>query len=404
MTRIQQMRSQTGTLANIMTDTLKQTPLFELHTRLGAKMVPFAGYEMPVQYPLGVLREHNHTREAAGLFDVSHMGQAFLLTTEADIGTPTAHEHISAAIETLVPGEVLKLKHGGMRYSALLNEAGGILDDLMITRPAFEKGDGKLFLVVNAACKENDFAVIETALAGRASLQRLDDRALLALQGPKAAAVLAEIFPASVGQKFMTMQPIMWNTAQGDVGVLVSRCGYTGEDGFEISVPNEHAVLLAEQLLAHNDVEPIGLGARDSLRLEAGLCLYGHDIDETTSPVDGNIAFVIGKRRRTEGGFRGAERILAELETGSKRLRVGIKPEGRAPVREGAAIQTMDGETIGTISSGTFGPTYGGPVAMGYVPATHAKAGTALQVVVRGKPIGATVTQMPFVKQNYFRG
>ena len=381
-------------------ETLNTTPLYGLHTSLGARMVPFAGYSMPVQFSDGVLKEHQHTRTRAGLFDVSHMGQAWLMTNEGEIGSPEAHELIARALEELVPGEIVKLKPGGLRYSALLNEQGGILDDLMITRPAFEQGNGKLFLVVNAACKDNDFDVIGKHLAGRAELQRLDDRALLALQGPKAAAIIDDLLPGSATQKFMTMRPVMW----GDVPLLVSRCGYTGEDGFEISVPNDNAVDLATALLAHEDVAPIGLGARDSLRLEAGLCLYGHDIDETTSPVEGNIAFTIGKRRRTEGGFRGATRILKELSESPERLRVGIQPEGRAPAREGTEIQSVNGKAIGTVTSGGFGPTHGKPVAMGYVESVFSEIGTNVQLIVRGKPIAATVCAMPFVPQNYYRG
>ncbi|MEO0673789.1 MAG: glycine cleavage system aminomethyltransferase GcvT [Pseudomonadota bacterium] len=383
---------------------LKTTPLHGLHLRLGAKMVPFAGYDMPVQYPAGVLKEHQHTRRAAGLFDVSHMGQAMLETTQMPVGTPEAHGAIADALETLVPGEIRKLKPGRLRYSALLNEAGGILDDLMITRPAMAQGDGKLFLVVNAACKDNDFAVIEAALAGRATLTRLDDRALLALQGPKAAGVIAALFPQTDGQAFMSMTPIMGDIDGAQVPLLVSRCGYTGEDGFEISVPNEHAEGLASRLLDHPEVMPIGLGARDSLRLEAGLCLYGHDIDETTSPVEGNIAFAIGKRRRAEGGFPGADRILAELAGGPARLRVGLKPAGRAPVREGTVVQTAEGKEIGKVTSGTFGPTAGGPVAMAYIDHAHSADGTALTAIVRGKPVPVTVAAMPFVPQNYYRG
>ncbi|MEO1151778.1 MAG: glycine cleavage system aminomethyltransferase GcvT [Pseudomonadota bacterium] len=383
---------------------LKKTPLHALHGALGAKMVPFAGYDMPVQFPAGVLKEHQHTRNAAGLFDVSHMGQAWLETTQQPLGTPEAHDAIAGAIETLVPGEIKKLKHGRLRYSALLNEAGGILDDLMITRPAMAQGDGKLFLVVNAACKDEDFAEIEAALADTAKLTRLDDRALLALQGPKAAAVVATLFAQTGTQAFMSMVPIMWGHDGEDVPLLVSRCGYTGEDGFEISVPNSHAEVLAKRLLEHPDVMPIGLGARDSLRLEAGLCLYGHDIDETTSPVEGNIAFAIGKRRREEGGFRGAPRILGELSAGPAQLRVGLKPQGRAPVREGAVVQTTQGEDIGVVTSGTFGPTAGGPVAMGYVDTAHSAEGTALTAIVRGKPVPLTVAALPFVPQNYYRG
>jgi len=378
---------------------LLKTPLHALHEELGGKMVPFAGYEMPVQYRAGVLKEHLHTREKAGLFDVSHMGQAFLKTREGEIGTEAAHEKIARAIEELVPGEILKLKHGAMRYSTLLNEDGGIIDDLMITRPAMAAGDGKLFLVVNAACKDNDFKIIAEKLSDRVQIERMEDRALLALQGPKAAGVIADIWPECATQKFMTMMPIMW----GDIGVLVSRCGYTGEDGFEISVPNEAAEHLARLLLDHPDVEPIGLGARDSLRLESGLCLYGHDINDTTSPVEGNIAFAINKRRREEGGFAGADRILTELKEGVSRLRVGLLPEGRAPAREGAIIQSVDGVKIGVVTSGGFSPNLSAPIAMGYVDATYSDDDTQVALVVRGKALPAKIAPMPFVQQNYYR-
>ncbi len=379
---------------------LKRTPLYDLHVMLGAKMVEFAGYDMPVQYPDGVLKEHLHTRSKAGLFDVSHMGQAFLKTTKTLIGDAAAHIDIADAIETLVPGEIRKLKHGAMRYSVLLNEEGGILDDLMVTRPVIASGDGSLFLVVNAACKAKDFAHIAKRLEGRAALAVLADRALLALQGPGAASVIDGLFPGAARQPFMSMRPAEWNGTQ----VLLSRCGYTGEDGFEISVPAADAERLARALLDDPDVAPIGLGARDSLRLEAGLCLYGHDLDETTSPVEGNIAFAIGKRRREEGGFPGAARIARELKSGPSRLRVGLKPESRAPAREGAEIVSRDGAKIGIVTSGGFGPTLGGPLAMGYVDAAHSAAGTSVQLIVRGKPLPATVVEMPFVPHNYFRG
>lgn len=383
-----------------MADTLKKTPLNNLHKELGAKMVEFAGYEMPVQYPMGVLKEHLHTREKAGLFDVSHMGQAFLTTTETEKGADGAHEKIADAMETLVPGEIRKLKRGGMRYSILLNDKGGVVDDLMITRAAMPEGDGLLFLVVNAACKDEDFALIKRKLGDRARLDILDDRSLLAIQGPRAAAVVDAMIPGSATQKFMTMRPVEWDGTY----LLVSRCGYTGEDGFEISVPDSDAEHLARALLSHDDVEPIGLGARDSLRLEAGLCLYGHDMTPETTPVEGNIAFAIGKRRREEGGFPGAARILEQLKTGPERLRVGIIPEGRAPAREGAEIQSTDGKTIGVVTSGGFGPTIGGPVAMGYVDAAYSSEGTNLQLMVRGKALPARVADMPFVEQRYYRG
>ncbi len=383
-----------------MPSTLKKTPLHDLHLSLGAKMVEFAGYDMPVQYGLGVLKEHLWTREKAGLFDVSHMGQAFLKTTEAGLGEDGAHEKIAAAIEALVPGEIQKLKKGGARYSVLLNEKGGVLDDLMITRPVRDDGQGMLFMVVNAAMKEQDFALIEQALEGRARLEIAADRSLIALQGPAAASVVAGLIPEAGEQKFMTMRPYDWD----GVYLLVTRGGYTGEDGFEISVPNEHAEKLANALLAHPDVEPIGLGARDSLRLEAGLCLYGHDMTPETSPVEANIAFAIGKRRREEGGFPGAARILNELQDGPARLRVGLRPEGRAPAREGAEIQSVDGKTIGVVTSGGFGPTVGGPIAMGYVDGAYADTGMEVNLIVRDKPLAAFVSDMPFAPHRYHRG
>lgn len=382
------------------TKPLEHTILHALHHSLGAKMVEFAGYEMPVQYADGVLKEHLHTREKAGLFDVSHMGQAFLKTKSVPLGSEEAHNRIADAIETLVPGEIRKLRKGGLRYSVLLNDHGGILDDLMITRPAGENEQGSLFLVVNAATKARDFALIKEKLGDRADLDIADDRSLLAVQGPKAAGVVAGLLPGAGEQKFMTMRRYDWRDAE----LIVSRCGYTGEDGFEISVPNDRAVSLAQALIAHPDVAPIGLGARDSLRLEAGLCLYGHDISEETTPVEGNIAFVIGKRRREEGGFPGAARILEQLAAGPERLRVGLKPQGRAPAREGVEICSPEGKRIGAVTSGGFGPTVGGPVAMGYVEAAHAQTGNAVELVVRGKKLPAQVVDMPFVPHRYFRG
>jgi len=378
----------------------KRTALHDLHLSLGAKMVEFAGYDMPVQYAAGVMKEHLHTRAKAGLFDVSHMGQAWLIIDGAEIGSSDAHEKIAAAIETLVPGEIRKLKKGGLRYSVLVNEEGGILDDLMITRPAIDEGGGRLFLVVNAACKDADFAHIAEKLKGVARLEIENERSLVALQGPKAAGVVDGILPGAAEQAFMTMRAMMWGT----VRVLVSRCGYTGEDGFEISVPSDEAEALARTLLAHDDVEPIGLGARDSLRLEAGLCLYGHDIDETTSPVEGNISFALGKRRREEANFPGALRIMKEFNEGPSRLRVGLLPEGRAPAREGTEIHSSDGKKIGVVTSGGFGPTLGGPLAIGYVDAAHSKTGTTVNLIVRGKALPAKVADMPFVPHNYYRG
>ncbi len=384
--------------------TLKKTPLYDLHLSLGAKMVEFAGYAMPVQYPAGVLKEHLHTREKVGLFDVSHMGLAYLHTTEMALGSDEAHEKIAAAIETLVPGEIRKLKKGAARYTVLLSDDGGVLDDLMISRIFLDELQGMLFLVVNAATKEQDFALIREKLAGVAELNIVTDRALIAVQGPMAAAVVNRLFPGAAEQPFMSIRPRFWPASDDQAFIVVSRLGYTGEDGFEISVPNSHAELLAKALLAAPEVEPVGLGARDSLRLEAGLCLYGHDLTPEISPIEGNIAFAVGKRRREEGGFPGAARIQRELAEGPKRLRVGLRPEGRAPAREGAEIQSTDGKTIGAVTSGGFGPSAGAPVAMGYVDAAFSKTGTPVNLIVRGKPLSAVVADMPFVPHGYYRG
>ena len=391
-------------MSGVENKTLKRTSLYDLHLSLGAKMVEFAGYEMPVQYPAGVLKEHLHTREKASLFDVSHMGQAFLDSKEAVRGAPDAHEKIAAALETMLPGEIVKLKKGGVRYTVLLSEDGGVLDDLMVSRPARDELQGMMFLVVNAATKDADFALLEERLGGRIKFAVAKDRSLLALQGPKAAAVVNRLIPGAADQTFMTMRGYAWPASDESAFLVVSRLGYTGEDGFEISVPDTHAMLLAKALLAAPEVEPAGLGARDSLRLEAGLCLYGHDLTPDVSPIEGNIAFAIGKRRREEGGFPGAARIQKELAEGPKRLRVGLRPEGRAPAREGAEIQSADGRNIGAVTSGGFGPTVNGPVAMGYVDAEFSKTGTHVNLIVRGKPLPAVVADMPFTPHNYYRG
>ena len=372
----------------VSTETLLATPLDALHRALGGKMVPFAGYSMPVQYPLGVLKEHLHTRTAAGLFDVSHMGQADLVGDD-----------IAAAVEELVPGDIQSLKAGRIRYTQLLNEEGGIIDDLMIARPV-DDDPNRLHVVVNAACKDKDYAVFEAHLKGRGTLERKSQHALLALQGPKAAEVLALFDPKCVTMPFMSLRPA---TIAG-ADVVVSRCGYTGEDGFEISVAADSSAGLAQALLDHADVEPIGLGARDSLRLESGLCLYGHDIDDTTSPVEADLVWSIGKRRRLEGGFTGDARVLKELHEGASRLRVGFKPVGRAPAREGTVVETPEGDPVGIITSGGFGPTLEGPIAMGYVDKAYAQPGTRLHLIVRGKALEADVTSMPFVPQRYYRG
>lgn len=381
-----------------MTD-LKHLALEALHQELGGKMVPFAGYSMPVQYPLGVKAEHLHVRAKAGLFDVSHMGQAYLSLPQGG-GTPDDHLAIADLIEELVPGEIRKLGKSRIRYTVLLNETGGILDDLMITRLADDQDAGRLFMVVNAAVKDQDFAVIQSALQGRAVLNVLEGRALLALQGPTAHQVIETMFPGAADMPFMSMMTTSFNGGE----IMLSRCGYTGEDGYELSVAAADADTLARQLLAHPDVEPIGLGARDSLRLEAGLCLYGHDMTPAETPVEANLVFAMGKRRREEGGFPGAAHVLAQLQDGAQKQRVGIKPLGRAPAREGVQIQSPDGAPIGVVTSGGFGPTFDGPIAMGYVDQAHAQTGTSVHLMVRGKALPAVVADLPFVPQNYYRG
>ena len=371
----------------------KRTPLYDLHVAAGAKMVPFAGYEMPVQYPMGVLKEHLWTREKAGLFDVSHMGQAFLVPDD------NRFETAAAFLETLAPADVSVLKPGQQRYSQLLGPNGGILDDLMATRLGFAGHDHWLYVVVNASRKDADFAFIEAQLPSGLTLKRVDGFALIALQGPKAAVVLEAHAPGAAKLDFMASV----DAPVGGIWSHISRSGYTGEDGFEISVKTAEAVALWQMLAAHPDVAPIGLGARDSLRLEAGLCLYGHDIDETTSPIEAGLAWSIQKRRRIEGGFPGADSILRELKEGPARRRVGIKPEGKTPAREGTEICSMDGSRIGTITSGGFGPSVNGPVAMGYVDATHAAPGTQLTLIVRDKPLPARVVELPFVPNRFIR-
>jgi len=369
----------------------RRTPLYELHVAAGAKMVPFAGYAMPVQYRLGVLKEHLWTREKAGLFDVSHMGICFLQGPN--------HETTARALEALVPADILNLKVGQQRYSQLLASDGGILDDLMITRTPEPVGDGNLVIVVNAGCKDADYAHIRAQLPDNVKLFVADERALLALQGPAAAAVLTRHVPGIDQLDFMTGT---FATLEGQTA-FITRSGYTGEDGFEIAVPNAVAVAVWQKLAGEAEVEAIGLGARDSLRLEAGLCLYGHDIDTSTSSIEAGLQWSIQKRRRTEGGFPGAQRVQRELTDGPLRKRVGIKPEGRAPAREGTEILAVDGAPIGTVTSGGFGPTINGPLAMGYVAAKYSAPGTKIQLVVRGKPIPAEVVTMPFASHRYFR-
>lgn len=372
---------------------LKQTPLHSLHLSLGAKMVPFAGYDMPVQYTTGVLKEHLHTRAAAGLFDVSHMGQ---VVVRAKSG---AYRDAALALEALVPVDLLSLKQGRQRYGFFTDENGGILDDLMITN----RGD-HLLVVVNASCKENDVAHMKANLAG-CEVTLLDDRALIALQGPRAEAVLAELWAGVSAMKFMDVR----DAPLHDVNCIISRSGYSGEDGFEISVPAEGAEVIARALLDHPDCAPIGLGARDSLRLEAGLCLYGNDIDTTTSPIEAALEWAIQKARRTggerEGGFPGASRILRELQEGTARRRIGLKPHGKAPVRAHAKLYAdAEGKIeLGEVTSGTFGPSTDSPVAMGYVPTSHAQPGAEVFAEVRGRFLPMTVAAMPFIATTYKR-
>lgn len=374
-------------------ETLLKTPLHAEHVAVGARMVPFAGYDMPVQYPTGILAEHNWTREHAGLFDVSHMGQALLIAAD------NSHETVARALEALIPADILNLKPGQQRYSQLLDEKGGILDDLMVSRSADEGDSGRLMLVVNASMKDADYAHIQAHLPNGVTLERLDDRALIALQGPKAVEVMAKLAPETADMTFMAARRMK----VAGLDCHVSRSGYTGEDGFEISVAADKAAELWRAILTDPEVKPIGLGARDSLRLEAGLCLYGHDIDTTTSPIEAGLIWSIQKRRREEGGFPGAARIQQEIKDGPSRVRVGLKPEGRAPAREGAIIATPDGREVGIVTSGGFGPTVNGPVAMGYVSRDVSSVGTDLHLVVRGKPMPAKVAAMPFAPHRYKR-
>lgn len=384
--------------ADTTTDTLKRTPLHDLHVELGAKLVPFAGYEMPVQYPMGVKDEHLWTRAHAGLFDVSHMGPCFLSLAEGIGGGDEAHTKIAELVERLVPSDITNLKEGQARLTVLLNEDGGILDDLIITRPVGEAAQGSLYIVVNGAMKAQDWALFEATFGDEAVLTRADDRVLFALQGPEAVDVLSDVFPGCESLSFMHHEPF---EKDGNV-CIVSRCGYTGEDGFEVLASPEEGVRLVKELLADERVEAIGLGARDSLRLEAGLCLYGHDLDPSVSPIEADLGWVIQKRRREAGDFPGSERILRERTEGPSRKRVGIKPLERAPAREGTEIFIGD-EQVGIVTSGGFGPTVEHPVAMGYVSATHAAPGAQVQLMVRGKARPAIITDLPFVPHNYKR-
>lgn len=373
-----------------MTHPLLTTPLHTLHRELGARMVPFAGYDMPVQYPAGVMKEHLHTRSQAGLFDVSHMGQILLSGPGA-----------AKALETLVPVDVIDLPEGMQRYAMFTNDQGGILDDLMIAN----LGNDQLMLVVNAACKDQDLAHLREHLAGHCEIEPLfEERALVALQGPAAAAVLSRLAPQVAEMIFMQYARVTLL----DLDCYVSRSGYTGEDGYEISVPAAQAETLARRLLEEPEVAPIGLGARDSLRLEAGLCLYGHDMDTRTSPIEASLLWAISKVRRADGaragGFPGAEQIFAQQTNGIAQKRVGLLPQERTPVREGAEIVDAQDRRIGTVCSGGFGPTLGAPVAMGYLPTEHSALDTEVWAIVRGKKVAMRVAKMPFVAQRYFRG
>ncbi|MBK8008801.1 MAG: glycine cleavage system aminomethyltransferase GcvT [Rhizobiales bacterium] len=365
------------------------TPLHEHHLRLGARMVVFAGYEMPVQYRDGIIAEHLHTRAAAGLFDVSHMGQAFL--SGAD------YIALARSLEALTPADLIELLPGQQKYTQLLNADGGIIDDLMVSRPS-DPQDQRLMLVVNAARKPVVFPHIKQSLPAGITLTVLDDHALLALQGPLAVSVLERNVSQARAMRFMSVI-----SGQFDgVGCTISRSGYTGEDGFEISMPAADAPQVFSRLIEAPEVRPIGLGARDTLRLEAGLCLYGHDISETTSPVEAALSWSIGKRRRREGGFPGEERIRSELANGASRRRVGMLPDGRAPAREGASILSGD-RIIGAITSGTFSPTLKRPISMGYIETGLAKGGSVVALAARDKKNSSVVTPLPFVPHRYHR-
>ena len=366
------------------TETLKTTPLTESHIALGARMVPFAGYSMPVQYPMGVMQEHLWTREHAGLFDVSHMGQARLRGVSP-----------LSAFEEVVPGDYIGLKPGRQKYSVLLNRQGGIIDDLMAGRP----DDDGLFVVVNGACKDNDFKVIDNELAGQVSVDRLEDRALIAIQGPEAAAVVQAHLPEAATMVFMDIR------AMDGFGtdLIVSRSGYTGEDGYEISAPAAEAARIWDLLLQDERVKPIGLGARDSLRLEAGLPLYGHDLDETVSPVEAGLTFAVNKNRREQRDFPGAARIVKELAEGPARVKVCLRVLEGAPAREGAEVADASGAVVGVVTSGGYSPVLKGGIALAFVPPSMKAPGTALKVIVRGKAQAAEVVASPFVPHRYVR-
>lgn len=382
----------------VLSEPLLRTPLHEAHAAAGARFVPFAGYDMPVQYSEGVLAEHRWTREHAGLFDVSHMGPALLALDHPTGDAEADHQAVASALERLVPGDIIGLKRGRQRYTFLLNEQGGILDDLMVARPLDETAQGGLLLVVNAGTKSADFALIARALAGVATLTPLVDHALIALQGPEAAAIMAYVARGALALSFMQTAGLDWRGH----GLIVSRSGYTGEDGFEVLVPAVAAPDLWAAFLHYDRVKPIGLGARDSLRLEAGLPLYGHDLDETVSPVEAGLTFALSKRRLAAQDFPGADRLVRELAQEPARVRVALKVGG-APAREGAEIATLDGNVIGRVTSGGPSPTLSQPIALAFVPPAFAPLGTPLQAIVRGRPQLAEVVALPFVPHRYVR-
>jgi len=386
-------------MSSVSPDVLKSTPLAVDHRARGAKMTDFAGYDMPVQYPMGVLREHLWTREHAGAFDVSHMGPAFLTLSDTS-GDPEAdHRAVSALVEPLICGDIAGLKPGQIRYTLLLNAQGGIRDDLMIARPAEPERQGSLYIVVNAGTKEADFSAIARAAAGKARLTRADDGALIALQGPEAATVLEAVLPGVSALSFMTFASLAFDGRE----ITVARSGYTGEDGYEILADAVAGAALWSRLLADSRVQPIGLGARDSLRLEAGLPLYGHDLDEALSPIEASLDFAVSKRRMKAGDIPGYARLAAEQAGILGRRRVGLRVLQGAPAREGAPVATPAGETVGVVTSGGFSPTLSAPIAMGYVPPTLAAPGTPLAVIVRGKAQAAEVVALPFVPHRYHR-
>ncbi len=383
-------------MAQTSADDFKTTPLFERHLAASGRMVPFGGYNLPVQYATGIMAEHKWTREQAGLFDVSHMGPSFLTLAEPSGDVEVDHAAVAALLEPLVCGDIAGLKPGQVRYTLLLNAQGGVIDDLMVARSPLHPGS--LYIVVNAGTKDGDFALIQAAAGNRAILHRADDGALLALQGPEAVNVMAHVVPEAAELGFMQYGSFLWHGER----LVISRSGYTGEDGFEILSSAVLGPTLWDALLEDDRVKPVGLGARDSLRLEAALPLYGHDLNETISPVEADLGFAVSKRRREAADFPGAERILAEREGAVSRVRVGLLVEG-APAREGADILDASGASIGVVTSGGFAPSLGKAIALGFVPPDHARTGNRLAVSVRGRSQPAEVVPTPFVPHRYFR-